>query len=80
MDKRCAKQFHEWQIHQYYCPYIDGHSTRPFPCDSCGDRLNCDGEMVRRVCTHCGVKEWVYSADSQVPQPGPNIPEKEENK
>ena len=79
MDKSCEKQFHDWQAHQYYCPYIDGHSSRAFACDSCGDRVNCDGEMVQRVCRRCGAKEWVYSADIKVQQACLYIPKKEEN-
>lgn len=78
MNHSCGNHFHEWRDHQYYCPYIDGHSSRPFPCDSCGDRLNCEGEMVQRVCSHCGAKEWGYSADFKNPS-CLHVQKKEEN-
>lgn len=59
--RKCGTQMHDWQEHQYYCPYIDGHSSRPFDCESCGDNPTCAGEMVQRICKRCGLKEWVYS-------------------
>lgn len=77
--RNCGIQLHDWQDQQYYCPYIDGHSSRSFACDSCGDRLYCEGEMVHRVCKRCGAKEWVYSTDIRELQACSYLPKKEEN-
>lgn len=79
MDRICEKQFHDWQNYRYYCPYIDGHSSRAFACESCGDRSNCDGEMVQRICSRCGAKEWSYLEDIKALESSPYVPSKEES-
>ena len=79
MCRNCGIQLHDWKNYQYYCPYIDGHSSRAFACESCGDRSNCDGEMVQRICSRCGAKEWIYSEDIKAPESCPFVPNKEEN-